>query len=223
MPNPAVPEIESSLPVRVLHGVAKIYGKAFQQVEVKRICPIPAAGPALVAANHTSGLDPVAIQATCPRPIYWVMTRDYFDRPSMRWFFEWTRMIPIDRLGKDAGAWREAMRRLKDGYVIGVFPEGRIETERKLMPFQPGICLLAARVGADVYPVYLDGLQRRRPMLRAFMEPQHPSVAWGEPVRLGKAVGRKALAGAAERLQATMEDLEHQCPARRRRGRSLLK
>lgn len=222
-PHLSVPELETSFHVRVLQRVARLYGTAFQQVELKNACPIPASGPALIAANHTSGLDPLAIQATCPRPIYWVMTRDYYDRPAMKWFFEWIRMIPIDRLGKDAGAWREAMRRLKDGFVIGVFPEGRIETERKLLPFQPGICLLAARVEADVYPVYLDGLQRSTPMLRAFLQPHHPSVAWGEPVRLAEAVGRKELAGAAERLQETMEELERNCPARRRKGRSLLK
>lgn len=221
--RPDVPELESSLQVQVLRGVARIYGKAFQQVEAKTPCPVPASGPALVAANHTSGLDPLAIQSTCPRPIYWVMTRDYYDRPGLRWFFEWTRMIPIDRLGKDAAAWRVALRRLREGFVIGVFPEGRIETERKLLPFQPGIALLAARAGADIHPVYLDGLQRRQSMIRSFLEPQYPSVAWGEPVRVGRATGRRELAGAAERLQATMEALERQCPALRHRGRSLLK
>lgn len=214
--------IETTYKVRALHALACFYGKAYQRVEVKRPCPIPATGPALVAANHTAGLDPIAIQTTCPRPIFWVMTRDYYDRPSLKWLFEWTEMIPIDREGKDAGAWRAAMRQLKAGRVVGVFPEGRIERQRKLMPFQPGIGLLAARVGADVYPVYLDGLQRNQSMLRAFLQPQHPSVAWGEPIRLAKAAGRSAFAHAARRLETTMEQLSQDCPARRRRGRPLL-
>lgn len=217
-------DFERRLDFRALRALNRIYGIAFHQLHQHNPCPVPRQGPALIAANHTAGLDPVVIQAACPRPIVWVMTREYYDLPRLRWFFEWTRMVPIDVKGRDSRAWREAMRHLEQGRVVGVFPEGRIERSRELMPFQTGVALLAIRGGADLYPVFLDGLQRRTRMLHGFLAPRHPSIAWGEPLparRIGP--DRHRLTRLTAALTGRIEDLRRRYPAPRVRGQTPLR
>lgn len=208
---------------RLVFGLTRIYGLGYHQLHQHTPCPIPREGPALIVSNHTAGLDPTLIQAACPRPIVWLMTREFYDLPRMRWFFEWSRMIPIDVAGHDSRAWREAIRALKQGLVVGVFPEGRIERERSLLPFQTGVSLLALRGGATFYPVYLDGLQRNTPMLETYLLPQYPSVAWGPPLATrGIRTTRNNLERLTSELQGRVAELEARYPSPRRRGKSLL-
>ncbi len=218
-----VPPSERRRDYRAIRQFVNFYGRAFQQRELHNPCPIPPRGPALIAANHTAGLDPIAIQSACPRIITWVMTSDFYDVPSLKWFMEYAQMIRIERGGNDSGAWRSAMRVLGEGRVVGVFPEGRIETTDELLPFDPGIALLAVRGGADIFPVYLDGRQRNTPMLNTYLAPQSPSLAWGEPIRLsavGK--GRGRLETLTAKLRDEVDRLRLAHPASRRRGRSML-
>ena len=210
---------------RAIHGFVGLYGRAFQRRKVLTPCPIPARGPALIASNHTAGLDPIMIQSTCPRPIVWIMTREYYDLPALRPFLSWVQMIPIDRGGRDSKAWREALRMLKKGRVVGVFPEGRIEKTPDLLPFQSGVAMLAIRGKADFYPVYLDGRQRKVDMLQTYLQPQSPSVAWGEPmpVERGLPSDRETLQRVTDELQARVEALRQSHRSPRRRGRSILR
>lgn len=209
--------------LRALHAASRLYARAYQRFHVHTACPIPATGPALVAANHTAGLDPVVVQATSPRPIAWLMTREFYDVERLQWFFRWTRMIPIEVNARDSKAWREAIRQLRLGRVVGVFPEGRIERKGELFPFQTGVALLAIRGGADIYPVYLDGLQRDKPMLHTYLWPQHPSVAWAPPLAVAQCnPNRQTLHRVTEELEASVRGLQARYPAPRRGGQSLL-
>lgn len=209
---------------RAIKAFVGLYGRAFQQRRVLAPCTVPATGPALIASNHTSGLDPIMIQSTCPRPIVWIMTREYYDLPVLRPFLEYVQMVPIDRGGRDSRAWRDALRMLKKGRVVGVFPEGRIEKTKDLLPFQTGVALLAVRGGVDIYPVYLDGLQRQTDMLKTYLEPQHPTVAWGERLPVDKSLGsdRVTLQRLTDELTARVLAIKGSFSSIRRKGRSIL-
>ena len=209
--------------LRAVWAVNKLFMHVYQRVHAHTSCPIPATGPALIACNHTAGLDPMTVQAVCPRNIVWIMTHEYYDLPSLKWLFKRSEQIRIERESNDSGAWREALRCLKKGRVVGVFPEGRIEKTPDLMPFQPGVAMLALRGGADFFPVYLDGMQRNRDMLTTYLTPQHPSVAWGRPLKVepGKPDAAK-LQAITDRVQARVAALKDAYPAPRRRGTPLL-
>lgn len=209
---------------RAIRAFVGLYGRAFQHRRVLAPCTVPATGPALIASNHTAGLDPIMIQSTCPRPIVWIMTREYYDLPVLRPFLQYVQMIPIDRGGRDSRAWRDALRMLKKGRVVGVFPEGRIEKTPDLLPFQTGVALLAVRGGVDLYPVYLDGLQRQTDMLQTYLRPQHPTVAWGQRLAIDKSLesDRPTLQRLTDELTSRMRAIKERHPSHRRKGRSLL-
>lgn len=216
-------DLPLTLPMRLVRALNSMYARGYHHLHQHNRCPIPVSGPALIAANHTAGLDPAIVQAACPRRIHWLMTRRFYDRPSMNWFFRWSGMIPIQTEGRDSAAWRKAIEHLRLGRVVGVFPEGRIERRGAMMPFQVGVALLAIRGGASIYPVYLDGLQRDTPMLQTYLLPQYPSLAWGQPLASARLdPSRQRLREATEALQVRMRQLQALFPAPRRRGQSLL-
>lgn len=116
-----------------------------------------AGGPVLILANHTGAVDPLLIHAAGPRLIRWMMARDMM-APGSEDLWKLIRVIGVDRTGPDATALRIAMRTLRDGGVVGLFPEGRITRPAgTLRPFQEGVGVLAARCGATVLPCWISG------------------------------------------------------------------
>jgi 1-acyl-sn-glycerol-3-phosphate acyltransferase len=224
--HPVPTAFEQRTDIRLLQGVVGLYGRAFHRRTLGRACRLPAHGPAVVAANHTAGLDPVVIQSTCPRPIIWIMTREFYDLPVLKPFLKHVRMIPIDRGGRDSRAWREALRILGEGGVVGVFPEGRIEKSRQLLPLQNGVALLARRGRADLFPVYLDGLQRNTDMLRTYLTPQHPHISWGPCVKAGGTGARserRDLDTVTAQLDCELRTLADEHPAPYVKGHPMLR
>jgi 1-acyl-sn-glycerol-3-phosphate acyltransferase len=113
--------------------------------------------PLVLLANHTAGVDPILIQAALPFEIRWVMAED-MRAPALQWLWDMGRVIFVDREEGEGLGLREALRHLKAGGTLGVFPEGAIERPaRQLLAFKPGAALLIARTGALVCPVLVEG------------------------------------------------------------------
>jgi 1-acyl-sn-glycerol-3-phosphate acyltransferase len=147
------------------------------------------------------------IQAGCRRMIVWMMAKEYYDLKSLRWFYEAIEAIPVARSGRDMTATRAALRSLDKGRVVGIFPEGRIETERELLPLQTGMALMAIKTGVSVYPAYLDGTQRGKEMVPAIVGPNRVTLGFGKPLNFkGMGTSREELEAATEEIrQAVLE------------------
>jgi 1-acyl-sn-glycerol-3-phosphate acyltransferase len=195
---------------RILHAMAGIYTRAFHQTIVRGPCLLPAKGAAILVCNHTSSIDPIVLQARSSRLIRWMMAREYFEIQPMRWVFERVGVILVDRGNRDMASIRAAMRALAAGYVLGVFPEGKIETTRQLIPFQSGIGLLAMKTRAPVYPAYLDGTQRGLEMIEAFYRRSDITISFGPRVNLDDLDDSKpAVIEATGRIQSAVESMKN--------------
>ena len=206
--------------VRLIKGLGRFYARAFHRLDVLSPCRLPPTGPAILVCNHISGLDPVLIQSVCPRLVVWMMAREYYDLPAMRWGFELIEAIPVERSGKDLAATRAALRALNRGRVLGVFPEGRIETDSDLLPFQTGVAMLAQRAGADVYPSYLDGTQRGKEMLQCFMEPQSARLVFGDRIVMRSEGLKPDFDAATAQVRSRVEALRGRVASLAKRGAS---
>lgn len=204
-----MPTVDHLLSVRALKAVSAFYCRAFHRLELLTPPPpLPASGPAILVCNHTSGLDPFLIQAVCPRVITWMMAREFYDMPAFTWGFKLIGAIPVGRGGRDATATRAAIRALHEGQILGIFPEGRIERERALMPFQTGVAMMAIKTEVPVYPACLDGTQRNKEMLQAFLESNDAQLAFGPPIEFDRSsTGREALDEATGRIQSAIQTL----------------
>jgi 1-acyl-sn-glycerol-3-phosphate acyltransferase len=114
-------------------------------------------GAMIVVSNHTGAVDSILLQAACRFEIRWMMASEFMT-PSLDWLWRRQRVIPVDRDGKDTGPLREAIRHVKDGGVIGIFPEGRIvRPQGEVRPFHDGVGLLIARTRAPVLLAWISG------------------------------------------------------------------
>jgi 1-acyl-sn-glycerol-3-phosphate acyltransferase len=123
----------------------------------EHIATAMAGGGVMVIANHTGAVDPLLVQAAMPRPVRWMMARDMMGS-GLDDVWSMLRVIPVTRSDVDSGSVRAAMRVLKNGEVLGVFPEGRItRPPETVRPFLEGVGLLAARSSACVLPCWISG------------------------------------------------------------------
>lgn len=119
---------------------------------------IPATGGVLVLANHLSYVDPVLIQATCPRPIRFVgsdqvrATNFWFD-----WIFRVTGTIPLSP-DNALAATRQVVHALQSGEVVCLFPEGAISRIGQLLRIQRGLETMARMAKVPVIAVAHDGI-----------------------------------------------------------------
>lgn len=113
-------------------------------------------GGLVVVSNHTSPVDPLLMQSACRFEIRWMMAEDMMS-PQLDWLWRHQRVIPVARDGRDWGPAREAIRHVRDGGVIGIFPEGGIAIPRgQIRPFLSGAGLVVARCRAPVLLVWIS-------------------------------------------------------------------
>src|SRR5690242_9554288 len=174
---------EQRLDLRFLRGLNRVFTRAYHRVEIINPANLPDHGPAILICNHVSGLDPAILQSATSRLIVWMMAKEYYEIPQIKWFFKRVEAIPVNRSGRDMSAMRAAMRAIDDGRIIGIFPEGKIEPDRELLKFQTGAAVLAMKTGVDIYPAYLTGTQRKQEMLQAISIPQRTRLSFGAAIR----------------------------------------
>ncbi len=119
---------------------------------------IPATGGAILAANHCSYLDPPVIGACSTRRIVHFLARDtLLSNPVARWFFPRVGVIALDRTRGDLGALKKAIGLLKEGQVVGLFPEGTRSPDGQIREAKGGIGFLMAKGQVPIVPVYISG------------------------------------------------------------------
>lgn len=146
--------------VRVIRAYAR-FMHALRVGGVEHVPARPPSGfsdrPLVIVSNHTSGVDPALIQAALGFEVRWVMAED-MRASRFEWFWEFARIIFVDREAGDVSGLREALRHLRAGGTLGIFPEGAIERPpRMLLPFREGVGVLIARSRALVLPVVVEG------------------------------------------------------------------
>lgn len=133
-------------------------------------------GAIVVVSNHTGSIDPILIQVGVLFNIRWMMATETM-APSLDWMWKWRKNIPVDRDGRDLAAAREAMRQLKAGEVIGLFPEGRIVTPpERIWPFAEGVGLIVSRTNAPVLLVWVHGTPKTTEMTKSLFTRSHSRV-----------------------------------------------
>ena len=172
--------------VRLLQAIDVCFARIYHRLSILAPCTLPRSGPAILVCNHTSGLDPLLIQSACPRLITWMMAREYYEIRGLNRIFQTIGAIPVDRSGRDLAATRAALRALNDGRILGIFPEGRIEPTRELLPFQTGVAMMAIKSNVPIYPAYLDGTQRGREMMQGLLSPCTAKLAFGKLVEIAR-------------------------------------
>ncbi|MBN4052798.1 1-acyl-sn-glycerol-3-phosphate acyltransferase, partial [Roseiflexus sp. AH-315-K22] len=138
----------------------KAYARVMHRLAVRGAENVPKsvqAGPLIVVANHTAGVDPLLMQSACRFEIRWVMAKD-MRHPAFEAFWRWSQIVFVDRASGEVNGTREALRHVREGGVLGIFPEGGLERPpRVIRPFHRGIGFIIKKTGARVLPVVIEG------------------------------------------------------------------
>ena len=114
--------------------------------------------PYIVATSHISRLDtPFLMLSTHRNDIIAMVAREYEKAPFFGWFLDKLGVIWISRDGYDLGAFREASVSLKNGWIVGIAPEGTRSKTQQLLQGKPGAALLAIRNQVQVIPTAVLG------------------------------------------------------------------
>ena len=113
---------------------------------------------AVIVCNHRSPIDPGFVALACDRPVHWMVAREYVHHPLVGWGLRILQVIPVGRAGIDTAATKLAMRYAQRGDLVGMFPEGRINTtDQFMLPGRPGAAMVALKARVPVVPCYIDG------------------------------------------------------------------
>lgn len=163
--------------------------------------PLSANGPAIVVANHISGLDPLLLIASCRRPLRFLIATEEYNRPFFHWIFRAAGCIPVDRNGRPELALRAARRALEKGEVIAIFPHGKIHLDNDPpRPIKGGVARLAAWSGCDIHPVRIEGVKAQGKILLAPFIPGQVELSYLPNISITEA-NRESLAIIASAIE----------------------
>ena len=145
---------------------------------------VPATGPAVVAANHPSYLDPILLSLHVERPIRFMAWDALFRVPLLGSLLRLMGAFPVDvRKGKGREAYERARALVEGGAVVGIFPEGKRSRTGWLEPaLREGAARLAWETGAPLVPATIAGAFRAWPHFQSLPRPARIRVRFHEPI-----------------------------------------
>lgn len=167
-----------------IDGLNRLFVRNYHRFEKTHI-ELPEQGPALVVANHISGLDPLLLMASCNRPLHFLIAKEEYERPGLKWLFDRAGVIPVERTVRPERALRAALHALEQGKVIALFPFGRIHLDSEApIRIKGGAGFLASRSEAPVYPARIEGVAMKDSVVRAVLRRGHPKLYPLSPIRV---------------------------------------
>ena len=143
---------------------------------------VPKDGAVIVAFNHSSNLDPVMADITCPRQLNFMAKSELFKNKLFGGLITKLGAFPIHRGRGDIAAFKTALKIFRSGGVMLIFPEGRRVKAGQKPDAKPGVALIAAKCGVPVVPVHIDGKYRWMHKI---------TVKYGEPMDFTQYKGKK--------------------------------
>lgn len=143
---------------------------------------IPAQGGGLILSNHQSFLDPVLIGVPLQRPVSFLARDSLFRVPLLSLIIRNLYAMPINREAVSTAGLKETLRRVEQGYLVGIFPEGTRSDTGTVGRLKPGFISLVRRMQLPIYPVGIAGAHHALGRGSWFIKPAPVRVVFGEPI-----------------------------------------
>lgn len=142
----------------ILWWINYVVARVWWRVRIEGSLHLPKGCGAVIVANHRSSIDPSFIETMVPRVVHWMVAHEYCESKAFGWFLRICEVIPTNRGGIDTAATKQAIRLAAGGGLIGIFPEGRINTSSSLLlPGRPGAIVVALNARVPIVPCYIEG------------------------------------------------------------------
>lgn len=143
---------------KIIRPLIRMLFKVIYRPKVVGIKNIPTTGGIVLAGNHTKWLDPIMLVAITSRQIHF-LAKDTLFKGVAKPIVKGMGSIPVNRKTHDKTALKSAITCLKEGGVVGVFPEGTINYEKKeaTLPFKIGAVKMAKETNSSLVPFVITG------------------------------------------------------------------
>ena len=163
---------------------------------VKGLDNVPAEGAAILASNHLSFSDSIFMPLMVPRPVVFLAKSEYFTGKGIKGrltatFFRLTNQLPMDRSGGAASAASldAGMDVLKNGSLLGIYPEGTRSPDSRLYRGKVGVARLALQARVPVIPVAMIGTDKVQPIGKRMPNIRRIGMIFGEPLDFSRYYG----------------------------------
>lgn len=183
---------------RVFRVGFRVFFKAVFRYEVHGLDNVPAEGPTILCANHISNWDPPLIGSPLARPVHYMAKEELFRIPVFGWLIRQFGAFPVKRGGVSKESIRLSLGLLREGKVMGIFPEGT--RKNRGGEGKKGAAMLALRSGATVIPVAIVGNYRLFRKMRLY---------YGKPVDLSEFAegGPDVLEAATDKIMKAIREM----------------
>jgi 1-acyl-sn-glycerol-3-phosphate acyltransferase len=190
----------------------------FSPVTVTGLEKIDTTKPHVYAANHASALDIPVLYVNLPFQFRIAFKKELLSYPVVGWQLKRSGQICLDQQNptRSVGAIKSAVKSLRGGMPLVIFPEGGRTDDGYIKPFLPGAFFLAIKAQVDIVPIALVGTYELLPMNTYHIKCRPLEMRVGEPISTAGLTGRD-LQALSQRVQTEIEKLYYPEP-----GQSLL-
>ncbi len=178
---------------RAVHVIIFLFAKIFFKLKIVGHSNIPREGGVIVAANHVSYLDPPLIGCSILRSANFMAMSELFKNPFCRVIYRAIGAFPVKREEADTKAIKNAIRLLKEGNVVVIFPEGTRSYDGKLQEPKGGVGMIVSLSKAKVVPAFIKGTEKAFPRGAWVFKPVPVTVYFGEPLEFSGEATKKGL------------------------------
>ena len=195
---------------RAQHWFARTWSRmilatTFADVEVIGCENIPSE-PAVYAANHSSAFDIPLVYATLPMQFRIMAKIELFRYPFMGWHLTRSGQIPIDEKELNLAGVKKAIKTLKSGMSLMVFPEGGRTKDGHIQKFQAGAFYMAIKAGVPVVPMAIVGAFEVLPMNTFVVHRGTMQLVIGKPIST-EGYSTRQMEPLAEKVKAAIEEM----------------
>lgn len=193
---------------RIGWPVVWVFTKLFFRLKIVRQAPLPE-GPVILCSNHFHMLDPLNTAMITRRQVFYMAKKELFEHKFVGWLITHLGAFPVDRNNNDVASMRKSLALLKEGKILGIYPEGTRSKDGQVHAFHSGAAMFALRTGAALVPVGFSNPYRLGKKVKMLV---------GAPMDVSDFAGRKPT---SEDIQALNTRLREQVIALCEQARSL--
>jgi 1-acyl-sn-glycerol-3-phosphate acyltransferase len=205
---------------RILHGFARfwsqlILGTIFSPVKVSGLDQTDTTKPYVYAVNHASALDIPVLYVYLPFQFRIAFKKELLSYPIVGWHLKRSGQVAIDQQNpaRSIGSIRTALKSLKMGMPLVIFPEGGRTPDGEIKPFLPGAFFLAIKAQLDIVPIALVGTFELLPMNTYHIKCRPLEMRVGRPISTA-GLTLEDMAALSDRVRRAIEDLYDEGRAR---------
>jgi len=164
---------------RVAYVVLNILARLFFGLVTRGGERVPKTGGVIIASNHISYYDPPMVGCGVPREMHYMAKEELFKNPVFGAIIRSYNAIPLRRSVGDMAAFRKAVKLIKQGRAVLMFPEGTRSLSGRLLKAKAGVGMIGVMTSAPIVPVYVEGTNN---LGKAFWRKRRFRVSCAEPV-----------------------------------------